>query len=153
MSQYLVFNSNQEKLAIGIEDVDRIIEYIEPNKIPDTRDYFLGVIRYNGKVLPLMDLTLKLFEKEVEKNQNTKVIVITWKERELGFVVENILGIDNFDESEYEKSDGYLNEVKDYVEGFIKSEEDEMDITLIIDPEKLFNLEDTEELTVAIDNN
>ena len=38
-------------------EVERILTYEEPTKLPDSPDFFKGVINYEGNILPVISLS------------------------------------------------------------------------------------------------
>lgn len=146
MEQYIVFKSNDEKMAIDIDCIERIIEYIDPKKIPEGSEYLLGVIQYNSQVIPIIDLTFRLYGKKMEKSLTTKTVIVRWQDKVIGLVVDDIMGIDNLENKDYEQTIDSFSVLKDYVSGFIKTKEDPEDITIVLDVDKIFDAEQTEEL-------
>ena len=149
MEQYIVFISNDEKFAIDISKVERIIEFTQPKKVPEASEFLLGVIQYNSKVIPIIDLSMRLYNLKSIYDTDTKVIVVFWKQNYIGFLVDDILGIQHFREEQYEESDRETHILKDYIKGFMKSEED---ITIVLDIDKIFTLEEEKELILAATN-
>ena len=149
MDQYLVFTSGDELLGMSIGYVDKIIEYKEPNKIPNHLSFVLGVFQYNDKILPLVDLTKKLYNLNFKETADTKVIVSYLEDEYIALVVDDIIGIKSFYKEEYEKNVGYEKLDSQYIEGFIKLREDRDDIILVLDIDKLF----TKEELVYLDTN
>ncbi|MEW8974077.1 MAG: chemotaxis protein CheW [Tissierellaceae bacterium] len=149
MEKYIVFISNEERFAIDISKVERIIEFTDPKKIPEASDYLLGVTQYNSKVMPIIDLSMRLYNVHSQRNLDTKVIVILWKDGQLGFVVDDILGIRHFVKEEYERIEDDTHILKKYIKGFIKAEDD---ITIVLDIDRIFDSEQEEELILATDS-
>lgn len=149
VEQYIVFIANEEKFAIDISKVERIIEFTQPKKVPEASEFLLGVIQYNSEVIPIIDLSMRLYNLKSIQDEDTKVIVALWKEGHIGFLVDDILGIEHFSEDQYEKSNRDTHILKDYIDGFMKSEED---ITIVLNIDKIFTLEEEEELITAVAN-
>jgi len=143
MEQYIVFILNNQRYAIDISNIDRIIDFSEPKKIPETYDYVLGVINYDDKILPIIDLTKKLYGINIRFSLKNKVIVTMWKSRMLGFLVEDIEGIERFDSKQVELNHEQYEISKKYINGFIKTEDD---IIIILNIQKLFDYEQEIEL-------
>jgi purine-binding chemotaxis protein CheW len=128
---------------MDITKVERIIEYIEPNPIPESSDYFLGVIQYNDKILPIINLGKRLYNVDNSYGVDDKVIVVMWKNNLLGLVVDEIFGIQGFDGNQIEDTSMDLNISTRYVKGFIKNEEE---IIIVLDTDMMFNQEQENEL-------
>lgn len=142
MNQYLVFISNQETLGINIDSIDRIIEYKEANRTPNSLDCALGVTQYDGRVISLVDLTRKLYHMDFKKSPETKSIIAYLRGGYVALVVDNIVGIKNFSDDDYEENRSDSGLEKQYIEGFIKLGDDREDIILIIDIDRLFTEEE-----------
>lgn len=143
MERYIIFKSNNQSFALGISKVDKIIEFQEPKPIPESSAYFLGVIKYNNKILPIIDLTRRLYSVNSPRNESDKVIVILCKNKLIGVVVDDIFGIQSFENEQFESSNEDTHISKEYILGFIKTDED---ITIVLDTDKIFSLEQENEL-------
>ncbi|MGO1468768.1 MAG: chemotaxis protein CheW [Tissierella sp.] len=143
MKQYIVFKTNSQSLAIGIEKVDKIIEFEEGKKIPEPLPYMLGVIEYNGRVLPIVDLGKRLYNRDVIKDIDTKIIVVNWKEKLIGLAVDDILGIKSYGE-EFEEPNNDIETSKEYLNGFIKLPDD---IIIVLNVDELLD-KDQEEVLI-----
>ena len=87
MERFIIFINNQQKFAINISHVEKIIEYQNPNPIPESSEYLLGVIQYSGSVLPVIDLNKKLYDIVTSHGEDDKIIVIIWKDTYLGLEI------------------------------------------------------------------
>jgi len=144
MKKVIIFNNNKQNFALEIERIERIIEYSRPRKLPETADYILGVIKYNEKVLPVIDLNKRLYGRDGEISESNKIIVVLWKNAHLGLVVDDILGIRTIDEESFEESQiGEESISSEYIKGFIKIEED---IIILMDTDKLFSFLQAKEI-------
>ncbi len=56
----LIFGLNDELFATDIMDVERILGYEVPTKIPDAPDFVMGVINYQGSILPVISIAKSL---------------------------------------------------------------------------------------------
>lgn len=144
MKQVIIFSNNKQNFALEIERIERIIEYSRPRKLPETADYILGVIKYNEKVLPVIDLDKRLYGRDGAIRENSKIIVVLWKNAHLGLVVDDILGIRTIDEESFEESQiGEESISSEYIKGFIKIDED---IIILMDTDKLFSFIQAKEI-------
>lgn len=135
MKQYIIFKTNSQSLGIGIDKIEKIIEFEEGKKVPEPLPYMIGVIEYNSRVLPVIDLSKRLYNVDIAKKTDTKIIVVNWKEKLIGLAVEDILGIKSYEE-EYEKPNNEMEASKEYLDGFIKTPED---IIIVLNVDKLFD--------------
>ncbi|SFN84590.1 MULTISPECIES: chemotaxis protein CheW [Proteiniclasticum] len=144
MKQVIIFNNCEQNFALELERIERIIEYSKPKKLPETAEYILGVIQYNEKVLPIIDLNRRLYSVPGETGNHSKIIVILWKGAHLGLVVDEILGIKTVEDSAYEEAAmGEESISSEYIKGFLKIGED---IIIVMDTDKLFSFVQSREL-------
>ncbi|MDX9916884.1 MAG: chemotaxis protein CheW [Gudongella sp.] len=143
MEQFLIFIAGGQKFALGIKSISKIIEYLEPQKIPEVSDFVQGVIPYNDSVLPVISLSNRLYGVKENATKDNRVIIAIWKEKEIGFIVEDIDGIRAIQDEEIELSNKDFKISKDYIMGYIKRGKD---IVVILDINKIFTLEHELEL-------
>lgn len=144
MKQVIIFNNCEQNFALELEKIERIIEYSKPKKLPETAEYILGMIQYNEKVLPIIDLNRRLYSVPGETGNHSKIIVILWKGAHLGLVVDEILGIKTVEDSAYEEASiGEESISSEYIKGFLKIGED---IIIVMDTDKLFSFVQSKEL-------
>ena len=146
MERFILFSCNTQSFAMDISKVERIIEYKEPNPIPESSDYLLGVIQYNDRILPIINLSKRLYNVDRSYDDDDKVIVVMWKNNLLGLVVDEIFGIQGFDDNKIEDTSTDVNISMKYVKGFIKTEKE---IIIVLDTDKMFNQEQEDELITS----
>ncbi|MFZ7131521.1 MAG: chemotaxis protein CheW [Eubacteriales bacterium] len=144
MKQVIKFLNNSQSFALNISKTERIIEFQKPQKVPQSSSYLLGVIQYNNRILPIIDLTKRFYHTEAILNDDAKIIVILWKETQIGIVVDEIVGIKTISDEDFEESACCDMKIsREYVLGFIKTKED---ITILLDPDTIFDAEEQKEL-------
>jgi purine-binding chemotaxis protein CheW len=75
-SQFLGFNLAEEEYAIGILRVREILEYDSVTRVPTTPRSIRGVINLRGRVVPVVDLSVKLGLPESPITRRTCVVVV-----------------------------------------------------------------------------
>jgi purine-binding chemotaxis protein CheW len=75
-SQYLGFHIGGEEYAIGILRVREILEYDTVTKVPATPPSIRGVINLRGRVVPVVDLAVKLGLPESVVTKRSCVVVV-----------------------------------------------------------------------------
>ncbi len=93
-SQYLSFQLGGEQYAVGILSVQEIRGWEETTRVPNTPDYFRGVINLRGNIVPVYDLRLRFGMPAAEYTPETVVIVVRHgeaeAERSMGLVVDAV---------------------------------------------------------------
>lgn len=136
MNQYVIFTSNNQHFALNISEIDKIIEYEEPKLIPESESYFLGVIQYAQRVLPIIDLTTRLYNINLVRNTSNKIIVVMIEGTQLGLLVDDIIGIKTYENHQIEESGRDINIPNQYIQGFIKTDDN---ITIVLHSSRLLS--------------
>ena len=91
---YLSFQLGNEKFAVNIGYVKKILEMTEITRVPHVPDYYKGVINLFGEVLPVIDARLKFGMEEKNYDQDTCIIVLMLSEEEktsvVGIIVDQV---------------------------------------------------------------
>ncbi|NQY26117.1 MAG: purine-binding chemotaxis protein CheW [Piscirickettsiaceae bacterium] len=74
--QYLTFLVGKDKLAIGIHDVNEIIEISNITRVPMTPDYIRGVINLRGNVVPVVDLSARLGHQISDISKRSCIVLV-----------------------------------------------------------------------------
>lgn len=136
MKKQIVFVSHNQSFSLPIVKTEKIIQWELPVPVPETETYVLGMIQYDQKVLPIVDLRQRLYQQNTVTNEQSKIIIVQWQESLIGLLVEGITGIQDFTLEEIEEPQTELEQEKAYLKYFIKTKEDII-IQLAID--ELFN--------------
>jgi len=88
--QLVSFKLGDEEFGIDILVVQEIIRMISITKVPNSPYYVEGVINLRGKVIPVIDLRVRLGMEKIELKNSTRVIVIELEGRILGFIVDSV---------------------------------------------------------------
>jgi purine-binding chemotaxis protein CheW len=98
--KYLAFALGDEEYGVEILKVQEIIGAINITKVPKAPHYILGVINLRGKIIPVVDLRLKLGMHAREFDRKTCFIVVNTvikgNEVALGIVVDTVREVVNF---------------------------------------------------------
>ncbi|GAB6189152.1 hypothetical protein JCM30566_08910 [Marinitoga arctica] len=76
LKKIMIFKLNNENYGFMISDVQEIINYVAPNKIPKVPHYIKGIISLRDEVLPVIDLNTYFYDKESIITEYTKLIII-----------------------------------------------------------------------------
>jgi len=94
LQQYLTFQVGKEKLAIGILDVNEIIEISNVTRVPMTPDYICGVINLRGSVVPVIDLSSRLGHQVSELSKRSCIVLVEVEASEeaqiIGMLVDQV---------------------------------------------------------------
>jgi purine-binding chemotaxis protein CheW len=88
--QLVVFNLGSEVYAVDIGMVREIIQLQPVTRVPGTSDSVEGVINLRGTVIPVVDLRKRFQLPKVEKTKDTRIVVLSCREMEVGVIVDSV---------------------------------------------------------------
>ncbi|WBY00221.1 chemotaxis protein CheW [Ramlibacter tataouinensis] len=74
--QYLTFQVNGEMFAMGIAAIKEIIEYRAPTDVPLMPAFMRGVINLRGRVVPVIDLSVRFGREPTVPTRRTCVVIL-----------------------------------------------------------------------------
>ena len=92
-NKYLTFSISREVYGIDINDVTEIIEIQKITEVPDMPKYVKGIINLRGKVIPIIDLRLRLKMDERKYDDRTCIVTVNVKNNLIGFIVDTVLEV------------------------------------------------------------
>ena len=117
--------------------------------VPETEDYIRGLINIRGKIIPVIDVRVRLKQEAREYTDRTCIIVTGVKSTVVGLIVDEIAGVITVNEKEIilppSLSQSTAGNSK-YVFGLARVDNE---VKLLLDPEKLIRDEDVEMLEDA----
>lgn len=91
--QYLTFVLNQQLYGVPIGTVREINRMSDITPVPKTPDYVAGVMNLRGKVIPVINLRMKLNFNAVPTTKETCIIVIETPVGQVGMIVDSVSGV------------------------------------------------------------
>lgn len=137
--RFLAFSLGEEEYAIPLLRVREVIAQPEVTPIPQTPNYFLGVINLRGQVITVLDLRTKLSIKPLNGPEKA-VIICDLNSISLGLVVDSINSVIAPKENDIaERPDIRNQKAMEYITSVYKKENG---MVLLLDISKLFSFED-----------
>jgi len=135
LKKFLVFRLDNEEYGIDIQKISTINEMKNKiTRVPHTASYIKGVINLRGDIIPIIDMRLKLSIPEAEYTPETRVIIVKIDEITVGFIVDEVNEVVEFDEDSIENISCLNDSLKqDYLLGVGKIDQR---IIMLIDLEK-----------------
>lgn len=134
-NKVVVFKIDNEEFAVNIIQVERILGYTEPTKIPESPEFIRGVITYQNEILPIMDLKKKFNLSNTELKDNPKIVVVKNGDKKVGLIVDLVFEVIDVDDSMIEEAPNIVKGISNkYISGMIKLNDR---IIILIDTEKI----------------
>ena len=88
--KYLTFLLDEDKYGIEILKVREIIAMVDITPIPNVPDFVQGVINLRGRIIPILDLRIKLGFTAIEYIDHTCIIIVEYNNTNIGIVVDHV---------------------------------------------------------------
>lgn len=109
--KYLTFALAGVRYGLEILKVQEIIGAVNITRVPKCPEYLKGVINLRGKIIPIVDLRLRLGMNEKEYDERTCFIVVNaeidHRPISIGVVVDTVDEVIHFDSSKIEPAPSY----------------------------------------------
>ena len=114
MHQLVVFSLGSEEYGLPITQVQEIIRYSHPRTIPSAPEGVRGVINLRGKIIPVVDLKLRLGLAGGDAEES-KIVIVESGTVTAGLVVDEVDEVITVDDDQLEQSPtgdaGYIQAV------------------------------------------
>jgi len=138
--KYLTFSLAGEEYGLEILKVREIIGMMEITAVPRTPTHVKGVINLRGKVIPVIDLRLKMGMPEAERTDQTCIIVVDIGEVEMGIIVDEVREVLDIATEDIEEAPSFGTQVDtDFILGMGKADEK---VTILLDISRLLSQAD-----------
>jgi purine-binding chemotaxis protein CheW len=96
-NKVLFFRAGGHRCGVPIARVVRILKYQDVTPLPKSAEYVMGMFNLQGKIMPVLDFSLRLANEKFIANDNS-CIVILQSDRDgrmvaFGVAVEEVLGV------------------------------------------------------------
>jgi purine-binding chemotaxis protein CheW len=88
--QLVTFRIKNEEFGFNIFKVKEINKMLEITQIPNSESSIKGIVNLRGSVIPIVSLRDKLNIPEEEHTSHTRIIVVEYKSKSLGFIVDEV---------------------------------------------------------------
>ncbi len=82
------FFLSKEEYGVDVRLVQEIIRVTEITQVPRAPKFIKGVINLRGRIIPVVDLKLKLSLGEVESSRQARIVVVKVRDRLIGLLVD-----------------------------------------------------------------
>jgi len=145
--KFLTFFLSKEEYGIEILKVQEIIGVMAITPIPRAPAFIKGVINLRGRIIPIIDLRLKLSMEEVKHTEETCFIVVKVRDLHMGVVVDKVSEVLNIAGENVDDAPSMGQEINtEYILGIGKAGGK---VKLLLDIEKVLSDKDLQALQLA----
>ncbi|MCO7225254.1 chemotaxis protein CheW [Pleionea sp. CnH1-48] len=119
------FRLNKVQYVAPLKEVAEILSMPGFTKVPGARSWVKGLANIRGTLLPIMDLHGFLGRKAIPSMRSQRILVINHNGIHSGVMVDEVLGLQHFDDSERREDVNDDEAILPYVKGaFTRGEEE-----------------------------
>ena len=140
----VIFKIEDEEFATSISQVERILEFEKITKIPDAPQYLMGLINYQGRIIPIIDLRKRFNLSGTGIANETKIIIAKQGEGDIGLIVDAVSEVADISEDIISSPPEIISGIiKKYIKAIIKIDSR---IIIYLDLSKILNFDERETL-------
>ncbi len=145
--QFVCFNLEELFLGVDIGAVQEIIHLVPITKIPRSPSFVEGVVNLRGRIIPIVDLSLRFGLESSVRDKSTRIIVIALEEMTIGFIVNHVSEVIRLKSSEISQTPeiAVANFDERFIDGVATIKKDDR-LLIVVDFNQVFSRNELEEL-------
>jgi len=142
--QLVSFRIEEEEFGVDINKVQEIIKMVEITSIPNSPEFIDGVVNLRGRIIPVIDLRVRLKFNKKESDNKSRIVVIEVESKTVGFLVDEVSEVLRVPQSITEKPPKMVAGIES---GFIKAIcKLENRLLILLDMEAILSVEEISEI-------
>lgn len=142
------FKLGDDLFAADIFSVERVLRYQAPRTLPDVPSWIEGVIEYQRRVIPVVNLRRRFELGEREAAPETRIVVLSAHGDWIGIVVDSVVEVSTVDAGNVSPAPSFFRGLAgEYLKGIVRRGEGER-LVIVLDVERL--LASTERITLQL---
>ena len=138
--QLVTFRIGNEEFGFNIFKVKEINKMMDITQIPNSQSSVKGVVNLRGSVIPVVSLREKLNFSIEDYTSKTRIIVVEYQNKSIGFIVDEVSEVLRIDSSIIEKPPEMTTSVESaYINGVAKLENR---LLILLDLDKILTQEE-----------
>ncbi|MEN8905535.1 MAG: chemotaxis protein CheW [Clostridiales bacterium] len=141
--KFVIFTIEKRNYGLDIKNVNQVLGYMDIEKfpdLPDIPDYFEGVLNFENKVLPVIDIRKKFTNNLNQEKKGSYIIASQINNKKVGIIVDSITEVLCLTKNDIKPAND-VNSIFDNKS--IKGVSDKNnEINILIDIEKVLNEKD-----------
>jgi purine-binding chemotaxis protein CheW len=142
--QLVSFKIGDEEYGVDILLVQEINKITQITEVPNSPDFVEGVINLRGRVIPIIDLRVRLNLEKKSYDKDTRIIVVELEHKTIGFIVDAVSEVLRIPASVIEAPPELVAGIgSEFIKAVGKLEDR---LLILIDLEKILTLNEKEKL-------
>jgi purine-binding chemotaxis protein CheW len=138
-SKLVIFRLGDDLFAADIFTVERVLRYQEPRNVPDVPPWIEGVIEYQKRVIPVVNLRRRFELAERAPMAETRIVVLTSRGEWIGIVVDSVVEVSTVDPSSVSGAPSFFRGLAgQYLKGIVRRGEGTR-LVIVLDVEHILS--------------
>jgi len=117
--QLLVFTLDEQRYALHLSAVERVVRVIEITPLPKAPEIVIGVINMHGRIIPVVDTRKRFRLRECEIGLSDQLIIANTGTRPVALIVDSVAGVTEQSKDRIVQAEKIVPGTE-YVEGVLK---------------------------------
>lgn len=147
-TRIVTFRLGTDLFAADILSVERVLKYEPPRAIPNVPDWIQGVVEYQGRVVPVIDLRRRFELAAAPVGPQTRMLVFTTDGELVAVIVDAVLDVRPLDDSMLAQPPALFRGLAgDYLRGLTRRQGQ---LVVVLDADRLLSSRDRLALEPAV---
>ena len=89
LEKTIIFDLNGSEYGLPVNFVESIETSLPITRVPHEKNYIKGVINLRGKIIPVIDLRIRLEEEPEHNKEEDQIIITKIDETQVGLIIDN----------------------------------------------------------------
>jgi len=143
--QYFVFGLEDQRYALALAAVLKVIRAVELTYLPDAPDNLVGLLNMGGEILPVLNIRRRFSLAHRDVEIDDRIVICKAGERTVAFITDMVVGVVELTSEEVDEAVRILPEMAPFIEGVGKLDDNTV---LIYDLNRLFSIQEIEGLVI-----
>ena len=143
----VIFTLDDQRYALPLHAAERVVRIVAITPLPNAPDIILGVVNFQGRVIPVINVRRRFRLPEREITLTDKLVVAHTARRDVALMADSVLDVIAGSEQKLVATANILPKLE-YMEGVVKLTDG---LIFIHDLEKFLSLEEESSLDLALE--
>lgn len=140
LEKTIIFDLNGSEYGLPVNFVESIETSLPITRVPHEKSYIKGVINLRGKIIPVIDLRIRLGEQLAHDSTDDQIIITRIDDTQVGLIIDNANDVLDIPFSLLENPPETIGTAKkEYMHSVVNFEDR---LIILLDIYKLLNLEE-----------
>jgi purine-binding chemotaxis protein CheW len=133
----VIFRLAEDHFAADVRAVERVLKYQAPRAVPNVPDWISGVIDYQQRAVPVVDLRRRFELPPAGASEAARILVLGVGDEWIGIVVDAVSEVAAIAEKDLEAPPRYFRGLAgEYLRGLVRREDR---LVIVLDPDRLLS--------------